>query len=151
MVPKISLAFFAFLFSFTCLQAQDKNVNNEQFKTQLHQLQDKYELQKRTTDQSYESEIHTLNAQRGLTPQQKQIQRKVIQQKYHQQEETEKTAYEAQKKNLQAQRKNYVRLPKEPKEAKEPKKIKEPKEVKDPKPMKPIKSHPLKSPKPMKH
>ena len=107
--------------------------------------------------QSYESEIHTLNAQRGLTPQQKQIQRKVIQQKYHQQEETAKTAYEAQKKNLQAQRKNHVRLPKEPKEAKEPKKIKEPKEVKDPKPMKPmkpmkpIKSHPLKSPKPMKH
>lgn len=83
MKTKLMFAFLALFISITGLQAQDKKANDAEFKMQMHQLQDKYELQKRTIQQSFQSELRALQAQTGLTPEQRETQRKAYSAKIH--------------------------------------------------------------------
>lgn len=154
------------LYLFIAMITLNSSVIFAQTAAQQAAAKQQYEMQKRTLEQSYETDIDALKRQANLSPAQRNTQRKAIHIRYEQQRRANQSAFEAAKRTWHVQnaavkeerkdikegqkeeRENEKGI-KEGRENEERNEVKPMKPMKEAKPMKPAK--PFKPAKPMKH
>jgi len=95
-----------FLIPFIALMAVGISVNaqdNKKSEAQAEkQLNERYELQKKTIQTTFKSNMDAVNDQKNLTPEQKEVQKKQIIAAYQQQKKANQETFQTNKKALQA-------------------------------------------------
>lgn len=90
------------------VNAQDNRSSGSETSQQQMVIKERYEQRKQAIMDAYKRDIDALNAQTGLTSEQRREQRRIIQERFNRQKRENQEAYKADKKALQAQRKSDV-------------------------------------------
>ncbi len=100
----LPILFAALTVSSFSLNAQDKKMSEMQIKQQQDQFKDRYEIQKKTIQTAFNTDMKALEAQKNLTPAQRKEQMDIIKDRYQQQKKANQAAYKNDKNILKEKR-----------------------------------------------
>ena len=143
----LTIVFIALTISGISLKAQDKNMTELQIKQQQEQFKDRYELQKKTIQNTYKTDKEALEANKNLTPAQRKQQGDIIKDRYEQQKKVNQEAFKTEKNTIKEAREGLNKGKHKGEEAGEKNKMKEKAKVHMEKKKPEVKP----APKPVKH
>lgn len=100
----LPILFAALTVSSFSLNAQDKKMSEMQIKQQQDQFKDRYEIQKKTIQTAFNTDMKALAAQKNLTPAQRKEQMDIIKDRYEMQKKANQATFKTDKNNLKEKR-----------------------------------------------